>query len=461
MKYDVAILGGGPGGYVCSIRMSQLGFKTVLIEEKDLGGTCLNRGCIPTKALLHSSEVYQEVMKAATYGVNVSEISFDYGVMSKRKDGIVDNLRRGVAGILKSHGVTVIKSRGWLTGDTSIALANGETIEASTIVLATGSIPAHPPIEGIETQGVMDSDGALALSELPESVVIVGGGVIGVEFASLYANLGVQVTIIEMLDTILAPLDEEIIDRMRVDLEKKGIVFHTRSTVKSIRKGLEIIAVSVDRGEYSVQAEICIIASGRKPLTQNIGLESVGILIDRKGYIQTDGFMRTNIPNIYAIGDITGEVQLAHAASAQGLLVAEYLYGNKCKPIDSKEIPSCIYTQPEMAMIGLTENQVKESNRPYKVGRFDLAGNGKAMTMGENKGFIKIIADEATGEIYGAHLYGPGVTEMIGEIVTLMKSEGTIDEIAHGIHPHPTVNEAIMEAAQDWDGMSVHKFKIQ
>ena len=231
--------------------------------------------------------------------------------------------------------------------------------------------------------------------------------------------------------------------------------------MKSIRKGLEIIAVSVDRGEYSVQAEICIIASGRKPLTQNIGLESVGILIDRKGYIQTDGFMRTNIPNIYAIGDITGEVQLAHAASAQGLLVAEYLYGNKCKPIDSKEIPSCIYTQPEMAMIGLTENQVKESNRPYKVGRFDLAGNGKAMTMGENKGFIKIIADEATGEIYGAHLYGPGVTEMIGEIVTLMKSEGTIDEIAHGIHPHPTVNEAIMEAAQDWDGMSVHKFKIQ
>lgn len=225
MKYDVAILGGGPGGYVCSIRMSQLGFKTVLIEEKDLGGTCLNRGCIPTKALLHSSEVYQEVMKAATYGVNVSEISFDYGVMSKRKDGIVDNLRRGVAGILKSHGVTVIKSRGWLTGDTSIALANGETIEASTIVLATGSIPAHPPIEGIETQGVMDSDGALALSELPESVVIVGGGVIGVEFASLYANLGVQVTIIEMLDTILAPLDEEIIDRMRVDLEKKGSYF--------------------------------------------------------------------------------------------------------------------------------------------------------------------------------------------------------------------------------------------
>lgn len=457
MDYDVAVLGGGPGGYVCAIRMSQNGFKTILIEEGEVGGTCLNRGCIPTKALLHTSKVYSEASKAEQFGVIIPGVGLDYKKAAAHKDKVVQNLRRGVEGLLKSHGVTVEKARGKLISNTKISLSNGKSIEAETIVLATGTVPAQPPIPGVDIEGVIDSDGALALTERPDSVIIIGGGVIGIEFATLFAELGSQVTVIEMLDEILNSIDDEIRRYAMKDVKAKGIQFLLGARVQSIEPGVKVHVLDKKEKQVTVEAQLCIVASGRRPLTQEIGLEQAGVDVNSRGYVGTDGFMRSSCPNIFAIGDITGRLQLAHAASAQGLLLADYLAGKNRRPILDDRIPSCIYTHPEIAMVGKTERELKEMDRPYKVGSFALAGNGKAMTMGNNSGLIKLLADEKTGEILGAHMVGPGVTDMIAEVVAVMEAEGTIDELANAIHPHPTICEAIMESAQDLEGHSVHK----
>jgi len=459
-KFDAIVLGGGPGGYVCAIRLSQNGMHTALVEENDLGGTCLNRGCIPTKSLLHSSEIYLQARESSKYGVNAENVSFDYTIFIAQKDAVCGTLRNGISGLLKNHGVTVFASRGTLTDRNTLLLADGETLTADNIILATGSRPAQLPIPGAELPGVMNSTEVLELSNCPKEIVIVGGGVIGVEFATLFANLNVPVSILEMQDTILPPLDQDISAAIGKKLEAKGVKIFTGVRVSSITEGLTVHYVCKDGTQGSAAGDICLMAGGRSPNSKGIGLEKVGVLASKRGHIETDGLCRTNIPGIYAIGDLNGKLELAHAASAQGLMVASHIAGLPCKAIDNNHIPSCVYSMPEAAMVGLTEAAARTTGRDIGTGIFSLTGNGKALVMGQNDGMVKLVFDKATGEILGAHLLAPRATDMIAEVAALMNAEGTIDELGATIHPHPTVSEVLMEAAHAAHGTCVHAPKI-
>lgn len=454
MTFDVAVLGGGPGGYVAAIRLAQLGKKTALIEKDSLGGTCLNRGCIPTKALLQSAEVYHLAKKAGNYGIDVTGPAFDYKRIAVRKDSIVKKLRSGIEYLEKSAGVHVVKREGKLS-DAHTITVGGEKIKAKDIILATGSVPAWLPVEGMNTEGVVTSDEMLMLESCPESVLIIGGGVIGVEFAALFNMLGKKVTIIEMLDSILPGSDEEIASSMERSLKKKGIEIITGARVLGFGKETGVFCeYEKNKEKKKVKASICMVAVGRKPVTEDIGLESIN-LQTKRGFIQTDEYMRTAVPNIYAIGDITGKVQLAHVASAQGLVAAANIAGEN-KKMCCEIIPACIYTNPEIAYVGLTEKQAREKGYEVKVGRFPVSANGKSMVVGEAEGFVKIITEAKMGEVLGAHIMAPRATDMIAELCVLMKSEGTVEELKDTIHPHPTVSEIIMEAAHDTDGLSCH-----
>lgn len=449
--YQAAVIGGGPGGYVAAIRLAQLGVETALIEKDKLGGTCLNRGCIPTKALLHSAKVYKTVCEAERYGVNVKDVSFDYAKICERKDSIVTKLRQGIEHLEKKAGVDVIRGEASFKDKNTLAVG-GETITADQFVIATGSVPAKIPIPGIDTEGVMDSDAVFAMKTCPKSAVIIGGGVIGVELVTLFQALGAKAAIVEMMSGILPAVDEEIAGLMRKALEKRGVDIYTGAKVEKIEAG---VRVHFDQnGRKCITGEVCIIAVGRRPVTDGLGLENLGINISR-GHIEVDGFMRTNAPNIYAVGDVTGKVQLAHVASAQGLVAAQNIAGGN-KKMDYHIIPSCVYTEPEIAGVGLTEAQAREKTG-IRVGRFATSANGRSMIMGESAGLSKIITDEKSGEILGCHIMAPHATDMIGEVCTAMRAEGTIEELIDTVHAHPTVSEMIMEAAHDTEALCIHQ----
>lgn len=452
-KFDVAVIGGGPGGYVCAIRAAQLGNKTVIVEKDKLGGTCLNRGCIPTKALLHSAEVFEEMLHATELGISAENIAFDYKKIADRKEKVVSRLRNGVQGLLRVHKVTIKNGKATLTGKTTFKVGD-EEIEASKIILATGSFPANVPIKGADKPGVMNSDGVLALDKCPESVVIIGGGVIGIEFATLFNTLGKKVTVVEMLPNIMNGMDLDICNSMKAILQKRGIDIYTNAKVVEIKDGLEVV-FEYEGKQLSAMGEICVMAVGRRPDTKDIGLEELGINMNR-GFVQVDEYLRTNIPNIYAIGDITGKIQLAHVASAQGLVAAHNATGEN-KVMHYNIVPACIYTNPEIASVGLTEAQARDKGLDIKIGTFNVNGNGRSMVMQVSDGFAKIITDAKTGEILGGHIMGPRATDMIAEIAVAMKAEATIEELADTIHPHPTVSEIIMEAAHDVEGLCCHK----
>lgn len=456
MKYDAVVIGGGPGGYECAIRLAQNGQKTALVEEGALGGTCLNRGCIPTKSLLHSAELYHSALNSADFGVKVQKASFDYKAIIARKNAVTKQLSNGVAFLEKSHGVDVYNARGILKSDHVVVLSTGEELEAANIVLATGSLPASIPVSGTDLPGVHDSTSLLELDKQPKSVVIVGGGVIGVEFATFFNRLGIPVTIIEMIDRILGPCDADISAIIAAQLSQAGVTIHTGARVKAIEKGLQVKFESKDGKEETAKGEIVLIAGGRRPNTESLGLSVLGIQTDKRGFVKTDGLCRTNFPHIYAIGDVNGAMMLAHVASAQGLMVADQIAGKPVKALNMQQIPSCVYCAPEVAMIGLTEAQALETGRKIGIGSFNIAGNGKAMTLGENAGIVKLIFDEQTEEILGCHIAGPRATDLIGEISAVMASEGTITEIGRAVHPHPTINEILMEAAHDAHGLSVN-----
>ena len=453
-QYDVAVLGGGPGGYVAAIRAAQLGGKTVLIEKDKLGGTCLNWGCIPTKALLHSAETYQTVLHAAANGVYASDVTFDYQVMVDRKNSIVSQMGNGIKTLVRQAGVTLLSGEGRLQ-DRHTILVNGEAVTAKSIILATGSEPARPPIQGIDSRGVLDSNSLLALGNCPETLLIIGGGVIGVEFATVFQSLGKQVTILEMMDSILPGIDQDVIQVMTRHLQKNGVQIITGAKVLSLQHDGDVICQYEKVGETkSIHAQTVLVAVGRKPVTSGIGLENVGLETQR-GFMVVDEQMRTAIENIYAIGDITGQSQLAHVASAQGLVAAANATGNN-KRISYDIIPVCIYSNPEIALIGLDEKQALAKGYRIKTGKCPASVNGKSKILGEAEGFVKIITDEKTGEILGAQIVGARATDMIAEIGVLMKAEGTVDELADTIHPHPTISEMVMEAAHDVEGLSCH-----
>ena len=447
-KFDAVVVGGGPGGYECAIRLSQNGLKTALVEEAELGGTCLNRGCIPTKTLLHSADIYHDAKNGAPFGVNAGELTFDYAKIIERKNAVAKQLSNGVAFLEKNHGVTVFASHATLADRNTVELANGEILKCDHLIVATGSSPARIPGPGVDLPGVVDSTGLLNMTTCPKHIIIVGGGVIGVEFATFFYRLGVPVTIVEMLDRVLGPLDKDITDFVEAELKRCGVELVLGVRVESIEPGLKVNYAAVKDGtKGSVEGDVVLMAGGRTPNTKGIGLEKLGVHMDRKGFVDVDGLCRTNVPGIYAIGDINGKMQLAHVASAQGLLVADHIAGKPCKQLNYNRIPSCVYCNPETAMVGLTEEQARATGREIGTGTFSLSGNGKALTMGENKGFAKFVYDKATDEILGFHVIGPRATDLAAEVAAVMECEGTVAEIGHTVHPHPTVSEAVMEAA--------------
>lgn len=458
-KTKVAVIGGGPGGYVAAIRAAQLGREVTLVEKENLGGTCLNVGCIPTKALLHSAELYEEAKEGARYGVIASDVKVDFAKVQERKKAVTKQLVNGVKGLLAANKVKVVNGEAaFISKDTvEVKTQKGtETIKADKFIIATGSIPAKPPIPGIDSKQCIDSTGALELQDVPKSMVIVGGGVIGVEIATLYSALGCQITIIEMLEEILPMMDGELTKMIRAKLAKKGVEIYTSTKVMSFKDAGANVDVTVQMSDGSTKVfsgEKALISIGRRTNTAAIGMDKAGIANDR-GRITVNDKMETNVPGIYAIGDCIGQIMLAHIASAQGEVAAENALGHN-SIFDSKTNPSCVYTKPEFASVGLTEEAAKAQGVEYIVGKFPLAANGKSMIMGED-GMIKIIAGKKYKEILGAHILGPRATDLIGELALAIGMEATVDEVIAAIHAHPTVAESIKEAALAVEKRAIH-----
>jgi dihydrolipoamide dehydrogenase len=453
-QFDIAVIGGGPGGYVCAIRAAQFGKKVALVENRELGGTCLNRGCIPTKTLLHTAELYGEVKNhGRELGLVTEKLSVDYAALVNRKDRVVTRLRQGIEGLMKARKITVLRSTAVLTGPHSFR-AGEEEYTAQNIVIATGSEPATIPVPGTDRPEVINSDAVLALKSLPESVVIIGGGVIGVEFATLFASLDCKVAIIEMLPSILNNMDESICETQTKILKKAGIEIHTGAKLLEIGAGGRC-TYEEGGSQKEASGSAVIMAVGRRPLTRALGLEVAGVA-SVKGFVTVDDHLRTNVSGIYAIGDVTGKAQLAHVASTQGLTAATNIAGKETK-MRYHIIPACVYTNPEIASVGMTEDQVKKAGLSYRVGKFSAIGNGRSLIMNDSEGFVKILSHRDSGEILGAHIMAKRATDMIGEIALAMQSEATIEELAGTIHAHPTISEMIMEASHDIEGLCCHK----
>ncbi|MEA4848971.1 MAG: dihydrolipoyl dehydrogenase [Clostridiaceae bacterium] len=456
----IIVIGGGPGGYVAAIRAAQLGAKVVLIEKERIGGTCLNVGCIPTKVLLHTAEIYSEVKAAQDIGLKVPSVEVDWEGLQNRKEDVVNQLVDGVKGLLAANNVDSIEGSAEFVSRNKIRVTKKDgsatDIEADAIIIASGSSPFIPPIEGMMLDGVIDSSGALSLKKLPPKMVIIGGGIIGVEFATAFNSLGCDVSIVEMLPYILPPIDREIADILYAKLIEKGIKIYNNAKVLSVKKigNLLSVNVQIDGKEFSVEGEKILVSAGRRADTDKLNLQAVGIAAE-KGYITVDERMETSVKGIYAVGDCTGKNMLAHVASRQGEVAAENLMEID-SIMDYKTVPACVYTKPELAYAGLTEEQAVQKGIEYKVGRFPLTANGKSIILNEYTGLIKIIADKKYNEILGVHILGPRATELITEGALAIRLEATVEEIVTTIHAHPTVGEALQEAALSVDNRSIH-----
>ena len=452
--YEIAVIGGGPGGYVAAIKAAQLGKKTVIFEKENVGGTCLNVGCIPTKALLRSAESLKEVKESGKFGVvsvDVSNAELDLKAVQKRKQGVISQLVGGVGGLLKSNGAVLKKAEAKLVDPHTIQ-AGGETVTAENIIIATGSQAKSLPIQIDPSAKVLTSKEMLDISEKPASVAVIGGGVIGIEFAYFLASIGVQVTVVEFLDRILPMVDEEITAQVTKNLKDMGIEIHTSAKVTEVTA--DSVKFEKDGKTEEVKCEQVLMAVGRGPDLTGIDTEALGIETER-GAIVTDLHLKTSVPNIYAIGDVNGKAMLAHTASMEGIIAVENICGKKVE-MDYSKIPSAIYIEPEIASIGLTEKQAKEKYGQIKVGKFPLMANGKAKVAGEERGMIKVISEAKYGEIVGVHMYCIHATDMIAEASVAMKLEATAEEVAMAIHPHPTVSEIIHEAMHAVGGRAIH-----
>ncbi|AJD32309.1 MULTISPECIES: dihydrolipoyl dehydrogenase [Clostridium] len=457
----LVVIGGGPGGYVAAIRGAQLGAEVTLIEKENLGGTCLNVGCIPTKVLLHSSELLNEIKEAKTLGIEVNEeVKVNWTQLQNRKTIVVNTLVSGVSSLLEHNKVKVINGTATFEGKNSIKVTKdqgeSENIQFDNVIISSGSIPFIPPIEGRELEGVIDSTGALSLDSIPKSMVIIGGGVIGIEFANIFNSLGCKVTVIEMLPFILPPVDREISEILKGKLKGDGIDIYNNCKVTKVEKSNENLNVSFEENnsKLNINTEKVLIAVGRRANISNLNLESIGVSTE-KGCILVNDSMETNIKGIYAIGDCTGKNMLAHVASDQGIIAVENIMG-KHKKMDYKTVPACVYTKPELASVGLTEEQAKQKGIDYKVGKFPLIYNGKSLIMNDTEGLIKIIADKKYEEVLGVHILGPRATDLITEAALALRLEATLEEIITTVHAHPTIGEAMKEAALAVNKEAIH-----
>lgn len=457
----IAIIGGGPGGYVAAIKAAQMGAEVVLIEKEYIGGTCLNTGCIPTKVLLHSTEIYHQLMnEAEALGLEMEGLKVNWQNLLTRKELVATQLVEGVKNLLRIGKIEVIEgSAKFITSksiEVSLAAGGSRRISFDKAVVATGSKSIVIPVPGHDLEGVITSREAMSLEEIPKSLCIIGGGVIGVEFANIYSNLGTQVTIIEMLPRLVANMDQEIVNSLEETLVDKGVKVYKSAKVLKIDRtdnGLQVTAQMSD-DTFQVISEKVLMATGRKPMGDGLGLQEIGVKVER-GAIQVDKLFKTDVDNIYAIGDCTGGVQLAHVASASGLMVAELIMGERMT-MDFRTIPYCVYTNPELASVGLTEEDAITKGYRIKVGKFPMYGNGKSVITGNVRGLVKIVADEKTGEVLGLHIAGNSATELIASGAVAMRLEATVQELITTIYAHPTVGEAVHEAAESVFGRAIH-----
>jgi len=455
-KLKITIIGGGVGGYPAAIKAARIGAAVTLVEKDLLGGTCLNRGCIPTKSLLHAGEVVQTMQEAETFGVHCKGYIIDFAAMMARKQAVVNQLRNGVQGLLKKKKVNIIRGSARLLEPGKVKIAEtGEVIQSDKVLIATGSKPRQFDFKGSAGLDLLNSDQALELAKLPKSVVIIGGGVIGLEFAQIFNRLGVEVTVLELLEDIAAGIDTDIASVLRRIMTGRGINIITGADIQRLSKKKGLITVhyyAAGAAQIAVGEKI-IMAVGRVPVTEGLGAEKIGLDM-KKGALVVSDQMETNLPGVYAAGDVTGKTMLAHAAAAESECAVDNMFGRK-KQINFRTIPGCIYTSPEVGCVGLTEAAARE-RFDVEVGRFPLTACGKALVVNETEGFVKIVADKKHGEIIGVHIVGPRATDLIAEAVLGMSMEMTVEELANAVHPHPTLSESLMEAAMSIHGGAIH-----
>src|SRR5438874_7665587 len=453
-SFDVVVIGGGPGGYVAALRAAQLGARTAIVEKDRMGGTCLVRGCIPTKALLQSSELYTMARDGAAFGLVADNVGFDWSAAQKRKGSVVDQLVKGVEGLLKAGGVTSFKGGARLTGKGGVAVS-GDQLQAKNIIIATGSAVARIPLPGAEL--TIDSDQILELKEVPRRLAVIGGGVVGMEFAAMFAALGSKVTVLEMLPQVLAMVDTDLVAVYAKHLAKLGGEIHTDSKVSEVvkRNGALQVRFSTGGEGGAVDADQVLLAVGRVPYTQGLDAEKVGVKLER-GRVVVDDHLRTTADGVWAIGDVIGGIMLAHVASYEGVCAVENIAGHADRVPDYHAAPNCVYTDPEIAHVGLGEKEAKDKGIAVKIGRFPFAAAGRALTLGQTEGFVKVIADAQSGKLLGAHIVGPRATDLIAEATLAIQNGLTLEQVDLTIHAHPTLPESFMEAALAAQGRAVH-----
>ena len=462
-KFQAVVIGGGPGGYVCAIRLSQLGIKTACVESKDtLGGTCLNIGCIPSKNLLNFSEKFYSAKNFSNLGIEVGKVKLNLDKVMKNKDKAVDVLTKGIEFLFKKNKVTYYKGTASLKSSNQISVTSSKNkeiiIETENVIISTGSEPVSLPGIKFDEKVIVSSTGALSLNTVPKKMVVIGGGYIGLEMGSVWSRLGSEVHVIEFLDHITPGMDKEISKEFMKILQKQGINFHLETKVESIKKnnkGVIILTSDKNKKKINFNCDVALISVGRKPNTKNLNLSSVGVVLDKKKRIKTDKNFKTNIKNIYAIGDVIEGPMLAHKAEEEGIAVAELLAGQSGH-VNYDVIPGVIYTSPEVASVGKTEEQLKELKVKYKVGKFPFLANSRAKAINEPEGFVKILADEKTDKVIGVHIIGPHAGEIIAEMAIAMEFGASSEDIARTCHAHPTFSEAVKEAALSVDKRAIH-----
>jgi len=457
---ELVIIGGGPAGYVAAIRAAQLGTKATLVEDKELGGICLNWGCVPTKFLLHTAEIYDSTKTAGLYGVNITDASLDLVEMQARKKKVIATHVSGVQGLLRMNKVEVIKGRARLTTSNQVEIDSGgeqkQSIKANKIIIATGSVPVKLPISGIDGPGVLEVDELLDLDHLPSSLLIIGGGVVGVEMASVWAKFGCKVTVVEMMPHCLPTQDSEIASILQDALSKDGVEIHCASTVTKVEgpAGAKRVTINCNGEESQVEAEVVAVVVGQRPNVKDLGLEECGIALER-GAIKVDERLQTSVPGIYAAGDVIGGMMLAYVGMEEGKVATENALGRDTK-INYQAVPVCIFTLPEVASVGMTEEEVVSQGKQVRIGRFPFLANAMATILGDRRGLVKIIADQKQGQLLGVHIIGPRATTLIPEVALAMKNGLSIKNILETMHAHPSLSEAIAEAALDVTGETIH-----